>query len=126
MSPAQQCSVYLSIISLTHTRTRAPLSLPSPPPPSPNHPGLGVGATWILHSFWHICYFVILITVALIWKPSSVSDQLSYSFQLATSEEEADSIDKFDNIDGIASDEDDGDEVEIVEFEEHSVDKDLS
>ena len=111
-------SISPSSLSLTHTHTRA-RSLPLPIPSS-THPVLGVGATWMLHSFWHICYFGMLVAIALIWKPSPVSDQLSYSFQLATSEDEAD------HIDGITYDLDDSDEVEMVDLEDDSVDKDLS
>ena len=74
---------------------------------------------WLIHSFWHICYFGMLSTIAVIWRPSAMSDQLSYSFQLATSEEEAD------DFDDIVIDDDDIDGVQMVRIEEEEVDQDL-
>lgn len=45
---------------------------------------------WTLHSFWHVAYFAILCVVGAVWAPSPSSHQYAYSFQIATSAEEAD------------------------------------
>jgi hypothetical protein len=63
---------------------------------------------WVLHCFWHVAYFGLLVTIALIWSPSKNSHQLAYSFQIAMDEEEADMVD-----DAVAFDEsDDFDDLE--------------
>ena len=48
---------------------------------------------WVLHSFWHVAYFALLVTTGVIWSPSANSHRLAYSFQIAMDEEEADAID---------------------------------
>ena len=38
--------------------------------------------SWLIHSFWHIASFVMLITIAVVWKPSASSQDLSYWVQV--------------------------------------------
>jgi len=44
---------------------------------------------WILHSFWHIAYFTILMAASITWRPSPQSQEYAYSFQIPSSAEEA-------------------------------------
>ncbi|MDC3321720.1 lung seven transmembrane receptor family protein [bacterium] len=44
---------------------------------------------WILHSFWHLSYFMILLVICVVWKPSEQSHQYAYSFQIPSSDAEA-------------------------------------
>ena len=37
---------------------------------------------WILHSFWHVAGFAILVTIAIVWRPSPTSQDLSYWHQI--------------------------------------------
>jgi len=44
---------------------------------------------WVLHSFWHLTYYSILVAVCVVWRPSEQSNQYAYSFQIPSSAEEA-------------------------------------
>jgi hypothetical protein len=50
---------------------------------------------WVLHSFWHVAYFALLVATGVIWSPSANSHLLAYSFQVTMDEEEADEVDAF-------------------------------
>jgi hypothetical protein len=63
---------------------------------------------WILNSFWHVAGFAILVTIAIVWRPSPTSQDLSYWVQL-------------ENL----SFDDDGDNVDVVDLAEESLDEDL-
>ena len=50
--------------------------------------------TWILHSFWHLSYFMILLVISVVWKPSEQSQQYAYSFQIPSSAAEAEAYEQ--------------------------------
>ena len=62
--------------------------------------------SWLIHSFWHIASFVMLITIAVVWKPSASSQDLSYWVQ----------VEMVDFDDG-GNDEDGKDVVDLEELE---------
>jgi hypothetical protein len=43
--------------------------------------------SWILNSFWHASSFAVHVTIAIVWRPSNTSEQLSYWSQLGTFDE---------------------------------------
>ena len=50
--------------------------------------------TWMLHSFWHLSYFMILLVISAVWKPSEQSQQYAYSFQIPSSAAEAEAYEQ--------------------------------
>jgi hypothetical protein len=45
---------------------------------------------WLFHSFWHSCYFAILVTIAAVWRPSPTSDLLGFWFKAPAAEGDVD------------------------------------
>ena len=45
---------------------------------------------WLFHSFWHSCYFAILVTIAAVWRPSPTSDLLGFWFKGGAAESDVD------------------------------------
>ena len=59
-----------------------------------NYIDLSWKMTWILHSFWHLSYFMILLVISVVWKPSEQSQQYAYSFQIPSSAAEAEAYEQ--------------------------------
>ena len=54
---------------------------------------------WILNSFWHVAGFAILVTIAIVWRPSPTSQDLSYWVQLENLNFDEDSVENVDVVD---------------------------
>ena len=55
---------------------------------------------WLIHSFWHTAYFILLLTIAIIWRPSRVNQELGYWSQLSMVEDGDEYDDDDDYVDG--------------------------
>ena len=64
---------------------------------------------WILNSFWHVAGFAILVTIAIVWRPSPTSQDLSYWVQL----------------ENLNFDEDSAENVDVVDLQEEELDPEL-